>query len=113
LGAGRLGSSWPLWLSDALGALLISIVGGFVGAGIMFAVYVILPGFGFGDVKLGALVGLIVGFPAVLTALLTGMVFGGIGAAVMLLTGRAGMRSAIAYGPYLAGGAILELLWRH
>jgi leader peptidase (prepilin peptidase)/N-methyltransferase len=93
--------------------MLVSVAGGVAGAGIMLAAFLILPGFGFGDVKLGALIGLIVGFPAVLTALLAGMVLGGIGAAAMLLSGRAKMRSAIAYGPYLASGAILGLLWHH
>jgi leader peptidase (prepilin peptidase) / N-methyltransferase len=113
LTGGQVGATWPAWLSDAVGAGLIAIAGGITGAGVMLAVFLILPGFGFGDVKLGGLIGLLVGFPAVLTALLAGMVFGGIGAALLLLRGRATMRTSIAYGPYLAGGAILELLWRH
>jgi leader peptidase (prepilin peptidase) / N-methyltransferase len=110
---GLIGATWPAWLSEASGALLVSMAGGFVGAGVMLAVFLIFPGFGFGDVKLGGLIGLVVGFPAVLTALLIGMVLGGFGAAFLLLRGRATLRSPIAYGPYLAGGAIFELLWRH
>lgn len=47
-----------------------------------------------------------------LTVLLFGMVLGGIGAALMLVSGRARLRSAIAFGPYLAGRAILEMLRR-
>jgi len=78
----------------------------------MGAVFLVLPGFGLGDVKLGGLIGLILGFPAVFTGLLAGMVLGGLGAGVMLLSGRARLQTAIAYGPYLAGGAILEMLWR-
>ncbi|HET9319291.1 MAG TPA: hypothetical protein VFO27_05935, partial [Bryobacteraceae bacterium] len=101
------------WVAQAAGSFLAGLAGGIVGGGIMLAVFLILPGFGFGDVKLGLLIGLIVGFPSVLTALLIGMVLGGIGAAGMLVSGRVRLRNAIAYGPYLAGGAILEMLWRH
>lgn len=86
--------------------------GGAVGALIMLGVFLVFPGFGFGDVKLAALIGLILGFPTVLYGLLVGMVFGGLGAGWLLLSKRAGLRSAMAYGPYLAGGAILEMLIR-
>ncbi|MGI8551742.1 MAG: prepilin peptidase, partial [Dehalococcoidia bacterium] len=70
------------------------------------------PGFGLGDVKLAALIGLILGLPGVGTGLLLGVLLGGVGAAFLLLTHRAGLRTAIAYGPYLASGAIIEMLAR-
>jgi leader peptidase (prepilin peptidase)/N-methyltransferase len=88
------------------------VAGGLAGSAIMLALFLILPGFGLGDVKLAGLSGLILGFPGVLAGLLIGMVLGGVGAAWMLLSGRARLRSAIAYGPYLACGAILEMLLR-
>ena len=86
--------------------------GGVVGALIMLAVFIVFPGFGFGDVKLAGLIGLILGFPTVLYGLLVGMVLGGLGAGWLLLSKRAGLRGVMAYGPYLAGGAILEMLIR-
>lgn len=86
--------------------------GGAVGFFVMLMIFLVLPGFGFGDVKLEGLIGLVVGLPAVLSALLIGVILGGVGAAGLLLTRRAGMKSAIAYGPYLAGGAIIEMLIR-
>ena len=88
------------------------LAGGAVGLFVMLLIFLVLPGFGFGDVKLEGLVGLVVGLPAVLSALLIGAILGGFGAAGLLLTRRAGMKSAIAYGPYLAGGAIIEMLLR-
>ena len=86
------------------------LLGGLVGGAIMLLVFLVLPGFGFGDVKLAGLIGLILGFPVVLFGLLAGMVLGGLGAGWLLLSGRVRLRTAIPYGPYLAGGAILEML---
>jgi leader peptidase (prepilin peptidase)/N-methyltransferase len=88
------------------------LAGGAVGFLVMLLIFLVLPGFGFGDVKLEGLVGLVVGLPAILSALLIGALLGGVGAAGLLITRRAGMKSAIAYGPYLAGGALIEMLLR-
>jgi leader peptidase (prepilin peptidase)/N-methyltransferase len=86
------------------------LVGGATGAALMLGLFLVVPGFGFGDVKLAGLIGLILGFPAVVSGLLVGMVFGGIGSGWLLLSKRARLHSVMAYGPYLAGGAILEML---
>ena len=64
---------------------------------------------GFGDVKLAAVIGLMTGYPAVLPALLAGVLFGAVGAVVLLATRRAGLKSTYAYAPYLAIGAMLTL----
>ena len=48
---------------------------------------------------------------AVLPALLLGVVAGGAWSAVLLLTRRAGMRSSIAYGPFLALGGAAAILF--
>ena len=88
------------------------LAGGAVGLLIMLLIFLVLPGFGFGDVKLAGLIGLVVGIHAVLSALLYGAILGGVGAAALLLSRRAGLRTAIAYGPYLATAAILVMLAR-
>ena len=88
------------------------LAGGAVGFFVMLMIFLVLPGFGFGDVKLEGLVGLVVGLPAVLSALLIGAILGGFGAGGLLLTRRTGRKSVIAYGPYLVGGAIIEMLIR-
>jgi prepilin signal peptidase PulO-like enzyme (type II secretory pathway) len=92
--------------------VISGLLGGLAGAAIMLLIFLVLPGFGFGDVKLAALIGLMLGFPGILYGLLTGMVLGGVGAGWMLVTRRVRLRSSIAYGPYLAGGAILVMLFR-
>ena len=68
-------------------------------------------GFGMGDVKLGGMLGFLLGYQ-VLGALALGVVAGGVWSAGLLLTppGRA-LRTAIAYGPFLAlGGAVCDPL---
>jgi len=65
---------------------------------------------GAGDVKLAALIGVMVGFPHVLWALMLGILAGGIGALLILVTGRGGLKSYIPYGPFLCLGAALALL---
>lgn len=66
--------------------------------------------FGGGDVNLAALVGLTVGWPGVLVALFIGIAVGGVFAigliAVQLLRGRYDPHQPIAYGPFLASGAL-------
>jgi len=91
-------------------SITADLLGGATGAALMLAIFLVFPGFGFGDVKLAGLIGLLLGFPAVVSGLLVGMLLGGIGSAWLLLSRRAGLHSAMAYGPYLAGGAILEML---
>lgn len=87
----------------------LSLLGGAVGLAMFLAIALLGRGaMGAGDVKLAAVIGLIAGYPAVLTALLAGVLFGGVAAAVALLRGL-GRRSTIPYAPWLALGAMLAL----
>jgi leader peptidase (prepilin peptidase)/N-methyltransferase len=65
-------------------------------------------GVGFGDVMIGALAGVITGFPLVIVAVVFGWGIG-ILAAIFLLIKR--KKAAIPFGPYLAAGALITLLW--
>ena len=64
---------------------------------------------GFGDVKLALFIGLLLGWPHTFTALFYGVVLAAIGAVAFIVTHRS-MKGTIAYGPYLALGALLVLL---
>ncbi|MCC7364908.1 MAG: prepilin peptidase [Dehalococcoidia bacterium] len=68
-----------------------------------------LGAFGMGDVKLIVLIGLLTGWPLALTALFIGMVAAGVPSLALILAGRG--RSYFSYGPYLALGAALALLF--
>jgi len=90
-----------------LAEAIVSIaVGGALGFGLMLLIYVGAlmiyksnVGFGFGDVKLGALIGLVTGFPEVLVALYIAFVSGGVVAILRLLLKIRGRREGIP-GPF-------------
>jgi leader peptidase (prepilin peptidase)/N-methyltransferase len=66
---------------------------------------------GGGDMKLGAMLGAFLGWKLGLLALLLGVLAGGAVAVVLLLLGRKGRKDAIPFGPYLALGGAVALLW--
>lgn len=71
-------------------------------------------GLGFGDVKFGMLLGLWTGYlgPAQgVLALVAAFLSGGVAAVAALLTGRAGPTTRIAFGPFLAVGALAATWW--
>ncbi len=81
--------------------------------GVLFVVAIVSRGMGMGDVKLAALIGLVLGslgLRYVGVAAGAAIVLGGVGAIVALLLGR-GRRSAIPFGPYLAAGAVVSAFW--
>lgn len=69
-------------------------------------------GLGFGDVKLLGLLGLLLGWAGwtvLLVGVFLGLVTGALVALALLVTGRAGWRSAVPFGPPLLTGAALAL----
>ena len=89
----------------AAGAAVLLLVVGLV-FGVLLRVRV-MP-FGIGDAKLIVLIGLIVGWPNMMTALFVGMVAAGIPSIVMIARGQ--RKSVFSYGPYLAAGALAVML---
>ncbi len=71
---------------------------------------------GFGDVHLGLILGLFLGWPAIFIGLMTGVVFGGLASLFYLvlkvISGRHQWFVAIPYGPYLIAGAVFLLYFR-
>lgn len=89
---------------------LIPLVGGSIA---MFAFYLALrmlraAGMGGGDVKLAGVLGAVLGYfgwDAVLAGAVAGFVFGGVFAALLILTRRGGRDTAVAFGPWMLLGA--------
>jgi leader peptidase (prepilin peptidase)/N-methyltransferase len=76
-----------------------------------FAIWFVYPrGMGGGDPKLVGLIGLMVGYPAILVALWVGIVAGGAWAIALLALRRKGMKDAIPNVPFLSLGGITALL---
>ncbi len=96
-----------LWPGLGVGAALL----GGLAALVLFGALVLLyrRGMGLGDVKLATLIGLYLGWPQVLPALLSAFLLGGLVGVAILLTGGS-RRSTFAYSPVLVAGAIFVLL---
>jgi leader peptidase (prepilin peptidase)/N-methyltransferase len=87
-----------------------------VGTGLVFLAIAMLGGLvfkaeamGLGDVKFSVVIGLMLGFPAVLSAVLSGVILAGLVAVALVLLRVRTMKDSIAYGPFLAMGTLLAL----
>ena len=92
----------------------------FAGGGLAFAIMLVtyaiglrLSGLSEGDVKMATLMGLAAGFPAMTAGLFFTVISGGVVALVLVLTRIAGLHQYryMPYGPFIALGAIISLLW--
>lgn len=93
-------------------ALGQSLAGGLAAFLVMLVPFRLNPeGMGAGDVKLAALVGVVTGFPLGFLALLLSFVGGGLVGAALLLSGAKGRKEPIPFGPFLAVGAMVALVW--
>lgn len=66
---------------------------------------------GFGDVKLAGALGLVLGPLGVAATLFLAFVAGGAVGAVLLMAGRATLKTRVPFGPFLAGAAVFLLLF--
>jgi len=100
-------------LTGALGPAVHGLLGAAAMAGILLAFHLASPrGMGFGDVKLGLLLGLVVGsrsFDLVLVALLLAGLLGALGGLALMVRHRR-RDVTLPFGPYLVAGAALALV---
>lgn len=66
---------------------------------------------GFGDVTLSMTMGAMLGFPYIIFALVIGILIGGVFSLLLLLSRLRSRRSYMAYGPYLAIGGLIMVIW--
>jgi leader peptidase (prepilin peptidase)/N-methyltransferase len=89
-----------------------AVIGFLAYGGALLLVAIVSPGgMGMGDVKLAALIGLVLGalgLRYVAVAAGIGILAGGLGAVVVLVFTRASRKQAIPFGPYLAAGAVVS-----
>ncbi len=87
-------------------------IGGAVGFGITLLVVLLSRGgMGWGDVKMAALIGLVIGFPLVFFTLIMAAILGGLVAVILLLLKKKKRKEAIPFGPALAIATIVTLIW--
>jgi leader peptidase (prepilin peptidase) / N-methyltransferase len=83
------------------------------GGGLLLVALIAPHGMGMGDVKLAALIGLVLGslgWRYVGVSVVVALLAGGLGAIVTLVAGGS-RKDAIPFGPYLAGGGVLSALF--
>ncbi|WP_432498588.1 prepilin peptidase [Kineococcus auxinigenes] len=107
-----------LLLASALNGDWAAALRAAVGAVAVFGLYVVLfvakpGGMGLGDVKLAGVLGMLLGWwgwDALVVGTFLAFLLGGVVALPLVLSGRAGRRSRIPFGPYMLAGALLALL---
>lgn len=98
---------WPL------ARALIGGVALFLFYDVLALVYPRQGGMGGGDIKLAGVLGIALayaGWGPLLVGAFAGFLLGGLYAAVLVVAGRAGLRSAIPFGPFMLAGAWLGLV---
>jgi leader peptidase (prepilin peptidase) / N-methyltransferase len=101
-----------LYPQPALSQFTSALIGGAAGF-ILFLIIALVSrgGMGFGDVKLAGLIGLAVGFPNIFTAIMLAILSGGLVAVVLLVFKIKKRKEGVPFGPFLAAGAMLTLLY--
>ncbi|MFA5021182.1 MAG: prepilin peptidase [Patescibacteria group bacterium] len=97
-----------LGLSPA--SLLIGLA---VGLGFFAAQYFVSKGrwVGGGDLRLGALLGVLLGWPVIMVALLLSYIIGALAALALLAAKKVQVKSAVPFGVFLAPAALIALFW--
>lgn len=83
-------------------------------AGLFFSALVWLTkgkGMGIGDIKLAFLIGLLLGFPRTIIAISLAFLTGAVSGVILILLGKKGLKSQIAFGPFLIIGLLGALVW--
>ncbi|HXC78886.1 MAG TPA: A24 family peptidase [Candidatus Acidoferrum sp.] len=97
------GNPWWAGIATGLGAGLLFLLLALAGSAIFKA-----EALGFGDVKLAAFMGLLLGPLPTVQALFYGVFLAGV-ASVGMIVWRRSLKGTLAYGPYLAAGATIVL----
>ena len=99
-----------LWLGQP--GFVDMLIGAGVGGGLLLVLAVISGGgMGGGDVKFAAALGFWLGWPGILLGLFIGFVAGGAISLLLLVTGLRGRKDFIPFGPFIALGAWIALLY--
>jgi leader peptidase (prepilin peptidase) / N-methyltransferase len=89
-----------------------SVIGIAVGGGLFFVIIVASGGgMGGGDMKLAAMLGAFLGWKVTLVSLFLAVILGGGLACALLVSGRLRRKDPIPFGPFLAAGGVIGLLW--
>ncbi len=99
------------------GALISSVIGAVIGGGLIYIVGAVgklvlkKEAMGGGDVKLMAMVGAFIGWRLALLSIFLGSFFGSIVGVLLIVFGKADMKTRLPFGPFLALGSVVCLFY--
>jgi prepilin signal peptidase PulO-like enzyme (type II secretory pathway) len=93
------------------GSPLDHVIGLFAVSLPLWAVAAVTKGFGGGDIKLFAVLGLMLGWKLVVLTAVLSFVIGGIAGIILLMTRRAASGTKIAFGPFICVSAVIASVW--
>jgi leader peptidase (prepilin peptidase)/N-methyltransferase len=97
----------PIGLGSAL-------LGAVIGGGLFLLIAIVSRGgMGGGDIKLTAMIGAFLGWQGVFVTIFLAALSGAVSGLFLLLIKKKGRKDALPFGPFLALGALLSLLWGH
>ena len=99
------GAGSNIWSNHLLGAL--------VGFAMFFLLVLVTKGrgMGMGDVKLALALGVFLGWPDIILAIVFAFIIGSVYGLAAIALGRERMKSAVPFGPFLALGAMILVLF--
>ena len=93
------------------GNIINNVIGAVIGYGIIMIIVIVTGGMGEGDAEIAGICGLFLGIKGILLALFIAVVTGGIVGSIILLLKLKDKKTAIAFGPYIALGTIISILY--
>lgn len=107
--AGLLASA--LVTSVGLGSAILGVT---LGGGLFLLIAIISRGgMGGGDIKLTAMIGAFLGWQGVFVTIFLAALSGAVSGLFLIVVKKKGRKDALPFGPFLALGALLALLWGH
>lgn len=105
-----IGVAFNLFIGDI--KILNMFFSGLLGGSIFLALAVVSRGgFGGGDIKLMSVIGLWLGIKYTILAVFLSFIFGGLGAAILVILKKKTIKDKFPYGPYIALASFIALLY--
>lgn len=102
-----------VWFSGSIARFSNSLVAALLAAGFFMVLVVVSRGkwMGLGDVKMALFMGLVLGWPNILAALLIAFVAGAVVGIVLIFAQKKTLKSELPFGPFLSAATLISIFW--